>query len=48
VESSFLILEDYDVLGVLKMQDRLSVAALSMAIMGGGATKKVMTTQLML
>jgi hypothetical protein len=43
------MLEDYDVLVVFKRAryDRLSVAALSMALMVGGATKNVMTTQLM-
>jgi uncharacterized protein with GYD domain len=47
VENSFLMFGDYDVVGILQMPDNISSAALSMAIMAGGAVENVKTTPLM-
>ncbi len=47
IQCSYLVFGDYDVLGILEVPDDVSAAALSMAIMAGGAVKNVKTTQLM-
>jgi uncharacterized protein with GYD domain len=47
IESSYLMLGDYDAIGILQMPDAVSSAALSMAIAAGGAVKSVKTVQLM-
>jgi len=47
IESSFLMFGDYDAMGIMQLPDSVSSAALSMAIMAGGAVKNVKTVQLM-
>ena len=47
MESAFLSFGDYDAIGILQMPDNISAAALSMAIMAGGAVTKVKTIPLM-
>jgi uncharacterized protein with GYD domain len=47
IVSAFLMLGDYDVLYIVQMPDHISSAALSMAIMAGGAVRNVKIVQLM-
>ena len=41
IESAFLSFGDYDAVGILRFPDDITAAALSMAIMAGGAIKNI-------
>jgi len=46
IENAFLAFGDYDVVAILQMPENVNAAALSMALMAGGAVNKVKTTPL--
>jgi uncharacterized protein with GYD domain len=47
IENAYLSFGEYDVVGMIQMPDNTDAAALSMALMAGGAVKNVYTTPLM-
>ncbi len=47
MECGFLAFGEYDAVAIIQMPDNIKAAALSMALMAGGALKKVKTTLLM-
>jgi len=47
LESAYLAFGDYDGIAIIQIPDNVSAAAISMALMAGGALKAVKTTPLM-
>jgi uncharacterized protein with GYD domain len=47
LESAYLAFGDYDGIAIIQIPDNVSAAAISMALMAGGALKAIKTTPLM-
>ena len=47
VESAYLTFGEYDAVAIIQMPDNVDAAALSMALMAGGALEAIKTTPLM-
>jgi uncharacterized protein with GYD domain len=48
IENAYLSFGEYDVVGMIQMPDNTDAAALSMALMAGGAVENVWTTPLII